>query len=133
MSDELPFKYVGGDFSLDLVNTVDWTGHGPIHERLTDYARMTHSAEGAGIVSKAEAERLRKAASAKPKEARAAYDSATRLRGVLQRVYSAVAAGKRSDPAWEELNELLGEALKRLGLSPLRKGDAAAEWEWHGT
>jgi predicted RNA-binding Zn ribbon-like protein len=133
MKDELPFKYVGGDFSLDLVNTVDWTGRGPINERLNDYARLTRWAEGAGVVSKAEADRLRKAAAAKPREARSAYDSATRLRGVLQRLYASVAAGKRSDPAWEEFNELLGEALKRLGVSPLRKGDAAAEWEWHGT
>lgn len=133
MSDELPFKYVGGDFSLDLVNTVDWTGRGPINERLDDYARLTRWAEGAGVVSKAEADRLRKAAAAKPREARAAYDSALRLREALQRLYGSVAAGKRSDPAWEEFDELLGEALRHLGVSPRRKGDAAAEWEWHGT
>lgn len=133
MTEELPFKYVGGDPSLDFVNTVDWTERGPIQERLTDYARLTRWAEGIGLVSKADAERLRKAGAAKPREAKAAHGAALRLRGVLQRLYASVAAGRRSDPAWEEFNELLGDALKRLRVSPLRKGDAVAQWEWHGT
>lgn len=133
MKDELPFKYVGGDPSLDLVNTVDWTERGPIQERLTDYARLTRWAEEVGIVTKAGAERLRRAGAAKPREAKAAYEAALRLRGVLQRLYTSVAAGKRSDPSWKEFNELLGEALRRLGVSPPRKGEMSAEWEWHGT
>lgn len=133
MRDELPFKYVGGDPSLDLVNTIDWTGRGPEKERLTDYARLTRWAEGAGVVSKAGAERLRRAGAAKPREARSAHEAALRLRGALQRLYESIAAGKRSEPAWEELNELLGEALRQLRVSPLRKGDAAAQWDWHGT
>lgn len=133
MRDELPFKYVGGDPSLDLVNTVDWTERGPEKERLTDYARLTRWAEGAGVVSKAAAERLRRAGAAKPREAKAAHEEALRLRSVLQRLYESVTAGKRSDSAWEEFNGLLGEALTRLRMSPLRKGDAAAQWEWHGT
>ena len=131
MTEELPFKYIGGDPSLDFVNTIDWTERGPEKERLTDYARLTRWAEGAGVVSKAGAERLRRAA--KPREARAAYEAALRLRSVLQRLYGSVAAGKRPDRAWEEFNELLGEALRHLRLSPLRRGDAAAQWEWHGT
>ncbi|HET9225564.1 MAG TPA: ABATE domain-containing protein [Thermoanaerobaculia bacterium] len=118
MTEELPFKYIGGDPSLDFVNTVDWTEQGPIKERLTDYARLTRWAEGAGILSRADAERLRKAA--QPREAKAAYKSALRLRDVLQRLY---ASG--SDAAWEEFNELLGKALRHLGVSPLGK------WEWH--
>jgi predicted RNA-binding Zn ribbon-like protein len=132
MEDELPFKYVGGDASLDLVNTVDWTRHGLIQERLTDYARLTRWAEGAGVLSKADAQALRRKATAKPAEAKRAHEAALRLRDVLQRLYASIAAGKRSDPAWEELNGLLGEALRHLRVSPLRKGQAVAEWEWHG-
>ena len=48
---DLPFRLVGGDPSLDLVNTVTWTGHGLENERLTDYERLTRWAE--------EAERIR--------------------------------------------------------------------------
>lgn len=131
MKDELPFKYVGGDSSLDLVNTVDWTERGPEKERLADYARLTRWAEGAGVVSKAGAERLRRAGAAHPREARAAHEAALRLRSVLQRLYGSIAAGKRSEPSWEEFNELLGEALRRLGVSPLRKGHVVAQWDWH--
>jgi len=125
MTEELPFKYVGGDPSLDLVNTVDWTERGPEKERLTDYARLTRWAEGAGLVSKAEGERLRKAGVLHPREARVAHEAAIRLRSVLQRLY-----GERSD--WKEFNELLGKALRQLGISPSRKGQLSAEWEWHG-
>jgi predicted RNA-binding Zn ribbon-like protein len=131
MKDELPFKYVGGDSSLDLVNTVDWTRRGPENERLNDYARLTRWAEGAGVVSKAGAERLRRAGAARPKEAQAVHDAALRLRSVLQQLYESLAAGKRSD--WREFNELLGKALRQLGVSPPRKGQMSAEWEWHGT
>ncbi len=132
MEDELPFKYVGGDPSLDLVNTVDWTDRGPIKERLTDYARLTRWAEGAGVISKANAQALRRRAATKPAEAKRAYETALHLRDVLQRLYGSVAAGNRSDPAWQELNDLLGKALRHLRVSPLRKGQAVAEWEWHG-
>jgi predicted RNA-binding Zn ribbon-like protein len=132
VEDELPFKYVGGDASLDLVNTVDWTARGLIHERLTDYARLTRWAEGAGVLSKTHAQALRRKATARPVEAKRAHEAALHLRDVLQRLYASVAAGKRSAPAWEELNECLGEALRHLRVSPLRKGQAVAEWEWHG-
>jgi predicted RNA-binding Zn ribbon-like protein len=132
VDEELPFKYIGGDPSLDLVNTVDWTDRGPIKERLADYARLTRWAEGAGVITKTNAQALRRKATAKPAEAKRAYEAALRLRDILQRLYASVASGKKSDPAWGELNALLSEALRHLRVSPLRKGQAVAEWEWHG-
>jgi predicted RNA-binding Zn ribbon-like protein len=132
VEDELPFKYVGGDASLDLVNTVDWTDRGLIQERITDYARLTRWAEGAGVLSKADAQALRRAAAAKPAEAQVTYEAALHLRGVLQRLYGAVASGKRSDAPWDDLNDLLGEALRWLRVSPSRKGNGVAGWEWSG-
>ena len=36
LAPHLPFKFVGGDPSVDLVNTVDWTARGLVDERLTD-------------------------------------------------------------------------------------------------
>ena len=41
----LPFKYVGGDPAVDLVNTVDWTSAGLKDERLGDYQRLTRWAD----------------------------------------------------------------------------------------
>src|ERR671935_145165 len=38
---QAPLRYVGGDPSLDLVNTVDWTERGLENDRLVDYERLT--------------------------------------------------------------------------------------------
>ena len=48
-----PFVFIGGDPSLDLVNTVAWTQAGPVHERLTSYEVLTRWAEGAGLLDRA--------------------------------------------------------------------------------
>jgi hypothetical protein len=76
---DLPFKYVGGDPALDLVNTVDWTSRGLEHDRLTDYERLTHWAEGAGVISAAQAKSLRARARRRPRDAEAAYRMAERV------------------------------------------------------
>ncbi|HEV8579649.1 MAG TPA: CGNR zinc finger domain-containing protein [Thermoanaerobaculia bacterium] len=134
----LPFKYIGGDASLDLVNTVDWTARGPENERLTDYARLTRWAEGAGIVSAREGERLRREAAARPREARAAYNGATWLRWVLQRLYAAVAAGQRPGSSLDDFNDLHADALRHLRVGPApppqrqRGTRKIAEWDWLG-
>ena len=69
LAPNLPFKYVGGDPSLDLINTVDWTPRGPAEERLTDYERLTRWAEGVGLVSAREGSRLRARALEHPRAA----------------------------------------------------------------
>ena len=135
---DLPFKYVGGDPCLDLVNTVDWAGRGLENDRLTDYARLTRWAEGAGIVSRREAERLRREGAARPREAQAAHDAARWLRHVLQRLFAAIAAGEKPGAALDDFNELLAEALRRLRIVPVSKtararaGQSPVEWEWEG-
>ena len=58
-----PFKYVGGDPAVDLVNTVDWTRDGLKDERLGDYQRLTRWAEGSGVVSPDLAAKLRRRSS----------------------------------------------------------------------
>jgi predicted RNA-binding Zn ribbon-like protein len=123
---DLPFKYIGGDPSVDLVNTVDWTSRGPDFERLTSYERLTRWAEGAGLVSAADAKRLRQQATAHPRKAKAAYEAARWLRWVLQRVFEKVAAGEPPGSALDELNELLSEALSHLRIAPV------GGWDWRG-
>ena len=66
---DLPFKYIGGDPAIDLVNTVDWTSLGPAHDRLTDYGRLTRWAEGAGIIGPRAGAVLRSRADVRPREA----------------------------------------------------------------
>jgi predicted RNA-binding Zn ribbon-like protein len=122
----LPFKYVGGDPSVDLVNTVDWTSNGPDFERLTNYERLTHWAEEAGLLSAVDAKRLRQQAAAHPRKAKAAYEAARWLRWVLQRVYEKIAAGEPPGPPLDDFNALLSEALGHLRIA------STGGWDWQG-
>lgn len=131
----LPFKYVGGDPSLDLVNTVDWTVRGLENDRLTDYARLTRWAEGAGLVSRREAERLRREGTARPREAQAAHGAALWLRQVLQGLFAGIAAGERPGPSLDDFNDLLAGVLRRRRVAPsprVRGAQSPVDWEWHG-
>jgi predicted RNA-binding Zn ribbon-like protein len=114
---ELPFKYVGGDPALDLVNTVDWTEHGLEQDRVLDYERVTRWAEGAGVLSGREAAMLRARARAHPDEAGAAYRHALEVRRILHRLFATVAEG---DPGKEELddfNRLLARTVVRMRVA----------------
>ena len=125
--------YVSGDPSLDLVNTVDWTSRGLVNERLTDYDRLTHWAEGAGVILRSAGERLRRTAARRPREARAALERARSVRGTLQRLFVSVPANRRMTAALGELNALLAEIHTHSRLKPAaaNTGGAAAEWGWH--
>src|SRR6188768_2969294 len=130
---DVPFKFVGGDPSVDLVNTVDWTAGGLVHERLTSYERLTRWAEGASVVPPEAAARLRRMAKERPAAGDAACEQARRLRFTLQRLYGSIAAGRTSPVAWSELTAELAAALARLRLSPAdprRSAPSVATWEW---
>ncbi len=127
-----PFKYLSGDASLDLVNTVDWTRRGLDHERLTNYDRLTQWAEGAGLVRRTDGERLRAAARKRSRPAQAALQRAKRLRAVLQQLYQAIASSESPEPAWKGFNRELAGAMRQLRLGP-RGGDreeVRASWNW---
>src|SRR5687768_7143490 len=93
-SPELPLKYVGGDPSIDLVNTVDWIGDELDHDRIPDYSRLTRWAEGAGVITASAGDRLRRAGVAHPRQAADVVTAAGSLRWVLQRLFAAVATGE---------------------------------------
>jgi predicted RNA-binding Zn ribbon-like protein len=119
----LPFKYIGGEPALDLVNTVDWTATGPRAERLTDYARLSEWAVGAGILTPGGAARLRRAAARHPAAARAALADAHRARAMLRQAMSRRASGGSLRPReLAALNALLADALAHLELTPSPSG-----------
>jgi predicted RNA-binding Zn ribbon-like protein len=118
-----PFKYVGGDPSLDLINTVDWTARGLEQDRLSDYPRLVRWAEGSGLLSGREAARLLRMAAARPRDARAALTEARRVRWLLARLMPPIIGGvpgrgRVEAPLLREFNQLLGDALGRLRLVP---------------
>lgn len=128
-----PFKYVGGDASLDLVNTVDWTVAGPANDRLTSYERLTLWAEGARLVPPVAAERLRAVARSSPPTARMVLARARRLRAVLQRLYAGLATRTLHPSGCEDFNTELAEALRRLRVGRRRAARNRAlrvDWTW---
>lgn len=138
----LPFKYVGGDIALDLVNTVDWTDDGLVDERLDSYARFTEWAEGAGVLSARHGEALRARAVADPEQADTVLGHVQRIRGAVQAIVAGIAAGEpagesageSAGEALDEVNEALADALTRLRLVPgSGRGDASAlDLAWDG-
>ena len=132
ISPELPLKYVGGDPSIDLVNTVDWVGDELDHDRIPDYDRLTRWAEGAGVITKPVGERLRRTAAARPREAAATVAAAAWLRWVLQRLFAAVAMGDPPGDALDDFNDLLADALPRMRLASQSASRRALTLTWQG-
>lgn len=129
---DLPFEYVGGDPSLDLVNTVDWTEAGLEMDRLSDYGRLTEWAEGAGIVGAGDAAALRREARERPEEARGAYAEARRLRLALHRLFRAAAGGEVGTAVLDDFNEVLERSMARLALVAGDGDGPLARWTWRG-
>jgi predicted RNA-binding Zn ribbon-like protein len=114
---ERPFAYVGGDPSLDLVNTADWSETGPFRDRLASYERFTVWAEGAGVLTRRQGERLRATARAHPRRANAAFDRVQQVRWTLQALFTAAATDGVTESLLAQLNPLLAEALAHLTLT----------------
>ena len=120
----LPFKFVGGRVSLDLLNTADWPATGPALDRLASYDRLLEWAEEAGAVSTAASGRLRKRAAGDPSAAEAALERARELRRALHRSVVAVVSGRGVASALDRLTPFLREPLAHLLLEPDRGGSA---------
>jgi enoyl-CoA hydratase/carnithine racemase len=117
---QLPLKFVGGDVSLDFINTVDWTPGGLDNDRLPDYGRLITWARTARVITDAEAQALRLASAHRPAAAQAAYEMARLTRWILHQLFYAVATRQRQllESTLPEYNQLLSRAYQRLQVSP---------------
>jgi predicted RNA-binding Zn ribbon-like protein len=131
-SPELPLKYVGGDPSVDLVNTVDWLHDGLDHDRIPDYGRLTEWAQGAGVITPATGERLRRVAAAHPRQAASAVTASASLRWLLQRLFTDVANGESISAALDEFNELLTDTLRRMRIAAVPRRGLTIAWDGMG-
>jgi predicted RNA-binding Zn ribbon-like protein len=131
---EPAFLYVSGDPALDLVNTVDWTSHGPQAERLTSYEQLTRWAEGAGVLAPGEGRRLRRLAVERPRAAGLAVDYARHARATLRELFGAIARGESPGAALPRFNQMLADALTRMEVAPRVgvRGAVGYQWHWRG-
>jgi predicted RNA-binding Zn ribbon-like protein len=134
LAPDLPFKYVGGDPAIDLVNTVDWTRRGPTDDRLTSYDRLTRWAEGAGLVTPRLGAALRARADEQPNLANDAHRGAWELRWALRQLFAAIAHDEPlPQSAIAALNADVATTMARLQLAPDRQPHAGLlRWSWAG-
>lgn len=133
LAPDAPFRYVGGDPSLDFVNTATWTDRGVLRERLTDYARLVEWAEGAAVIDAAAAARLLQRARRRPADAESALDGARRARRVLQRLFVAHVEGARPAAVLADFDALLADAHVHLALAwPDGAAGDPLRWRWRG-
>jgi predicted RNA-binding Zn ribbon-like protein len=138
VDDTLPFRFIGGNPSLDLVNTVDWTSRGPARDRIGSYGRLVEWARAAGIIDDSAATRLERRAFTRQREAAMALESARALRWTLRRLVSAMAGGDRAGTAvrlpLEELNGFVADAYGHVRLvmpGPIAKETRPSlTWTW---
>jgi len=97
------FDFCGGHLALDFVNTVG-SRDGDADDHLVSYGDLVAWAEARGVVARADAARLRRAAAAAPEDARAACRRAIRLREAIYGVFHRRASGK--PPAADDLATL---------------------------
>ena len=125
---DAPFRFVGGDASLDFVNTADWTPRGLERDRFTDYSRLIEWARGAGLLDAPEARRAAQAAVRHPRRAAAAFDAARAARAVLRDVLAAAVDHRPASHELERFNALLADAAAHMRV--VRGADGRLTLGW---
>jgi predicted RNA-binding Zn ribbon-like protein len=122
-----PFRYVGGDPALDLVNTADWTVTGTRRDRLTSYERLVDWAEGAGVIATDVGGRLRRLVAVDPRKGAKALAQARSTRSILRN--AALGLLREDGTGFDALNELLATTVPRRRLE---RWEGRARYGWVG-
>lgn len=127
---EYQFDLSGGRLCLDFANTVSHR-HDPerLAEHLKDFADLVSFAEQTKILSPREARAQRLRAGNQAGEARHSCAKAMRLRELLFRIFSAIAARRTAAP--DDLEFLNDYARKALAHREVVKSDGAYQWQWN--
>ncbi len=125
--DHTAYRYIGGDWSIDFVNTAKWGPAGP--DRFFSYTRVVEWADGAGAISRATGESLRSLTAEYPARSVRALAEAIDLRRLLERLFFHVL---RRDSAYAEIAELNERWLTRslAELAIVRDDTGAFELGW---
>lgn len=119
------YKLVGGQPSLDLVNTVSWPGRPNEHDWLDPIENVTAWAAAAGVLDPKSAERLRKLITADSLRSSRELATARRIRSTIRAVLDPYVRGKTVAPEWlDDLNRLVVRAASRRSLVKTDRGRA---------
>lgn len=110
---------VGGDVSMDFVNTASSRTGERLKEKLRAYDDLVTWAERVELAGPERAARLRRAAADRPKEAAAVLERARGLREVIYRVFT---ADEPSDSDLQELARAAADATAGRRLEPTGDG-----------
>jgi predicted RNA-binding Zn ribbon-like protein len=120
------FHFLGGDPSVDFVNTVDsWCSDAPV-DRLTSYDDLLDWSAEAGLVCPELLTSLRRAASGCGEDAQRALRRARSFRGHLYRILAAAASSRPA--AVEDLNAITSLARKAAAHSRLDRCADGFAW-----
>lgn len=129
---DAPFRYVGGDRSLDFVNTTNWLPGGLERDRFVTYGRVVEWAEGAEVVNAEVAGRLLDRAARRRRQAGAALGAALEARAVLRGLFVAGLSGSPGAEVVDRFNILLSEAASRTRLVRTSSGGLVRSWSGFG-
>ncbi|MEP6494447.1 MAG: CGNR zinc finger domain-containing protein [bacterium] len=124
-----PFKFIGGDPSIDFVDTADYTARGIESDRFSSYERVIEWGMSGGFFSAADASALMKLAKQNPRRATRVHGAAVELRSTLEEILRALVEKRDPSGAIARLNEgILRDALRALSIVRDAKGGIALTW-----
>lgn len=125
------FEMTGGRLCLDFANTVDNRPASNRRDFITSYADLIAWSRQARVLTDRGSAALLTAAARRPKQASKALLEAHRLREVIYRIFSAIAAGSRAGAGdFDALNSRVPALLARSRLVPCGPGYA---WAYDGS
>lgn len=120
------YKLVGGDVSLDLVNTVSWPGTEREHDWFDPPSNITRWARATGLIDARTQRRLDGDMGADPSLVSAQVSAVVAIRATLRDVLAPLARGERpTKRALRALNGYLGSIAGRRLLDP-----RTLRWRW---
>ena len=120
------YKLVGGQPSLDFINTVSWPGTAREHDWFEPATNVTLWASELGLIDDSTRRRLEQARSRDPKEWASQLEEVRALRRSLRTALSPLARGETPPPrSINRLNRLLAAACRRRHLDP-----ETLQWSW---
>jgi len=117
-----------GPLCLELANTLRWHASAHPEETLHSYANLVTWAQGVGLVSNHEAQKLFRDAADQPAEASWVLKRATALRETIYRIFVALIHEK--SPAEADLAELNNTLTKMTGGARIVKTAEGFAWDW---